>query len=571
MLASHTARSHLLPVMKRWLTAPRPDPSPAMWALRDLGIADEVAAEYLFWGLRHPEDSVKVNAALAIARRFAGQAHLAGRLAALAETGPSSATQAAAILALGNGWAGAAETARLTGWARRQPSVPLRLAGLDMLQRGNPAGGAALLRPEERAWLLSLLHHEDHFSGPWPAADLVNLAAAGDAQAADFVLETLATNGRNGGDRGLAWLLACNAFAGDGRFKAWVAAQLARPDQHGLILFNVGMIPQQWRDDPAFAQALRPYVDAELTGAMPYNVTGLATAMAPQDARAALLRGLDSGRPYSAAATLAERYLDDDQVREALTSRLRGDYAHAAPMAGVAIDVLGPGEGFAVLVSLLRQPDQAGRYEERVVVAQAVADAWQRFEDAARKQDAEAGPARDVLASYDPAELAALCTAVSPHPLMWHGPLRHQRLARAASGPEVRRRTHRRPGAYRFQYPGHHSPCDSPGIHREDRRAVGEDPRQDPQPAQAHRAGTPRGPGVRTRSQLAQRARPRRSHGGMEIRTRYRGSPHRLHRAHPGDHASSAGPRRRGRRSHRHPGDGMAAPGDQTRPVRLRT
>ena len=173
-----------------------------------------------------------------------------------------------------------------------------------MLQRGNPAGGAALLRPEERAWLLSLLHHEDHFSGPWPAADLVNLAAAGDAQAADFALETLATNGRNGGDRGLAWLLACNAFAGDGRFKAWVAAQLARPDQHGLILFNVGMIPQQWRDDPAFAQALRPYVDAELTGAMPYNVTGLATAMAPQDARAALLRGLDSGRPYSAAATL---------------------------------------------------------------------------------------------------------------------------------------------------------------------------------------------------------------------------------------------------------------------------
>lgn len=422
MLASHTARSHLLPVMKRWLTAPRPDPSPAMWALGDLGIADEVAAEYLFWGLRHPEDSVKVNAALAIARRFAGQAHLAGRLAALAETGPSSATQAAAILALVNGWAGADETARLTGWARRQPSVPLRLAGLDMLRRGNPAGGAALLRPEERAWLLSLLHHEDHFSGPWPAADLVNLAAAGDAQAADFALETLATNGRNGGDRGLAWLLACNAFAGDGRFKAWVTAQLARPDQHGLILFNVGMIPQQWRDDPAFAQALRPYVDAELTGAMPYNVTGLATAMAPQDARAALLRGLDSGRPYSAAATLAERYLDDDQVREALTSRLRGDYAHAAPMAGVAIDVLGPGEGFAVLVSLLRQPDQAGRYEERVVVAQAVADAWQRFEDAARKQDAEAGPARDVLASYDPAELAALCTAVSPQPLMWHAP-----------------------------------------------------------------------------------------------------------------------------------------------------
>src|SRR5260370_178917 len=56
----------------------------------------------------------------------------------------------------------------------------------------------------------------------------------------------------------------------------------------------------------------------------------------------------------------------------------------------------------------------------------------------------------------------------------------------------------------------------------------------------------------------------------METRTRYRGSPHRLHRAHPGNHAAPAGPRRRGRRQHRHPRDGMASPGDRTRPVPLR-
>jgi hypothetical protein len=422
MLASHAASSQLLPIMKRWLTAPRPDPSPTMWALRDLGIADEIAAEYLLWGIRHPEDSVKVNAGLAIARRFAGQPRLADRLVAFTDTGPSSATQAAAILALGNGWAGTPETTRLIDWARRQPSVPLRLVGLDLLQRSNPPGGAALLRPEERAWLLSLLRHEGHFSGPWPAADLVNIAAAGDTQAADFALDTLTMNGRNGGDRGIAWSLACNAFAGDSRFKVWVAAELAKPDGRGLILYNVAMIPRQWRDDPAFAQALRPYVDAELKGPMAYAFAGLATSMPPEDARAVLLRGLDTWRPYVAARTLAERYADDEHVRTTLASRLRGDYAHAASMAGVAIDVLGPREGFAVLVSLLRQPAEPGRAEERVVVAEAVADAWQRFEDAARKQDAEAEAAREVLASYDPAELAALCTAVNPHTLMWHVP-----------------------------------------------------------------------------------------------------------------------------------------------------
>jgi hypothetical protein len=46
-LASPAASNHLLPIMKRWLTAPRPEPSPTMWALRDLPIADNDAAKYM--------------------------------------------------------------------------------------------------------------------------------------------------------------------------------------------------------------------------------------------------------------------------------------------------------------------------------------------------------------------------------------------------------------------------------------------------------------------------------------------------------------------------------------------
>ncbi|MDX8036937.1 NACHT domain-containing protein [Lentzea sp. BCCO 10_0856] len=421
-LASHIARTHLLPIMKRWLTAPRPDPSPTMWALRDLDIADDVAAEYLLWGLRHPEDNVKVNAALAIARRFDGQQRLLERLVAFTETGPSSATQAAAILAIGYGWADAPETTRLIDWARRQPSMPLRLIGLHLLQRGSAHGDAALFRPEERDWLLSLLHRERQFSEPWPGADLVNIAASGNAQVADFALETLTTNGGNSGDRELAWILACNAFSNDSRFKDWVAAELADPEEHGLILYNVGMIPEQWSDDPEFAQALRSYVDAKVQDFTAHSVTGLATTLPPSDARTVLLQGLDSMRPYAAARTLVERYADDEHVQTVLSTRLRGDFTQAAPMAGVAIDVLGPTEGFAVLVSLLRQPEPRTQSENRVVVAQAVADAWKRFENTVREPDAEADAMREVLASYDPAELAALCTDVSPHLLMWHVP-----------------------------------------------------------------------------------------------------------------------------------------------------
>lgn len=402
-----------------------------MWALRDLDVADEVAFEHLRWGIRHPDDDVKVNAALAIAHRFGGQPQFLDGLVEITATGPTSATQAAAVLALGEGWAQDPATIRLIDWACRQPSLPLRTVGLYLLRGGRTgvgsplgAGSAAMpFQPEERAWVLSLLYQEDYGRGPWPMAELVDLAASDDAHAADFAWDTLTTNGRRGGDRTLAWYLACHTFAGDNRFKHWVAEQLRDPEQHKLILYNVGMIPQQWRHDPAFAQALRPYVEAELAGVDAYAVAAdLATSLPPAEASALLLAGLDAWRPYAAARTLTERYLDHDHVRTTLVHRLRGTYAQAAPLAGVALDVLGPREGFTVLVSLLRHPQDEQPTQEQVVVASAVADAWTQLTNAAREPGAEGKSARKVIADYDPTELARRCTAVGPHPYAWHVP-----------------------------------------------------------------------------------------------------------------------------------------------------
>lgn len=187
---------------------------------------------------------MKINAAGALARRLGGQLHRVPALVALAETGPSSATQAAAILALCEGWPDTPDTERLTDWARRQPSTALRLVALHLVHQAAEERDSSVFRPEERAWLLSLLRHEDHRSGPWPAAEIVGTCAAGDTDAADFALETLKTNGKTGGDRYLAWNLACTVFADDSRFKDWVAEQLTRPDKHGLILYNIGLIPE---------------------------------------------------------------------------------------------------------------------------------------------------------------------------------------------------------------------------------------------------------------------------------------------------------------------------------------
>jgi hypothetical protein len=413
ILASPAASNHLLPIMKRWLTAPRPEPSQSMWALRDLPIADDDAATYLFWGLRHPNDHVKINAAGALARRLGGQPHLVPALVALAETGPSSATQSAVLLALGEGWPDAPDTIRLIDWARRQPSTALRLVALHLVYQAAAERNSSAFRPEERAWLLSLLRHEDHRSGPWPAAEMIAKCAAGNADAADFVLETLQTNGQTGGDRSLAWSLACTVFADDGRFKDWVAEQLARPDKHALILYNLSMIPDQWRADPVFAQALRPWVEDDLAKLASSGSAGLATALPTEQATTVLLRGLNASRPYGAARVLVDKYGTDEHVRTVLTERLHGTYEQAAPLAGVAVDVLGPEAGLALLVTLLRQSDQPSDFERRVVVAEAVAEAWTRLSGAGEPQQA-------VLADYDPAELAALCAAVDPHPLTWH-------------------------------------------------------------------------------------------------------------------------------------------------------
>jgi hypothetical protein len=164
---------------------------------------------------------------------------------------------------LGNGWPGAPETADLIEWARHQPSAALRLVGLYFVQRaGTPGTDGGVFRPEEREWLLGSLRREGALSGPWPVAEVLTVAAAGEAATADFVLTTLKTNGRDGGDRGLAWILACHAFADDDRIKQWVATQLTAPAARSLILYNTNMIPQQWRDDPPFAQSLHVFVDA---------------------------------------------------------------------------------------------------------------------------------------------------------------------------------------------------------------------------------------------------------------------------------------------------------------------
>jgi hypothetical protein len=273
--------------------------------------------------------------------------------------------------------------------------------------------------------------HED-WSKPEPwsvmAADLVNLAAVGDQAAADFALETLRSNGRNGGHRSLAWTLACNAFSNDDRFMEWAADQLGDLSEHSALLYNVNLIPQRWSASPSFKAVQARFVAHQLkSGVQPFAVIGLSNSLDDEKARAALLAGLDTWRPWSAAKALVARFPEDAEVLAALAHRLRGEFEHAAPLSPVAIDVLGMRAGFDLLTDLLRRSEQ-GSNEHQVVVAEEVADAWALIRKTATSanDDTDSTEARvaakRVMDQYDPAEISALCTHISTIGLGWHIP-----------------------------------------------------------------------------------------------------------------------------------------------------
>ena len=181
---------------------------------------------------------------------------------------------------------------------------------------------------------------------------------------------------------------------------------------------------------------------------------------------------------------------------------------------------------------------------------------------------AEGEAAREVLAAYDPAELAALCTAVNPHHLMWHV------TAVITAWPG-------QPAVQDFADKLIHDPKPiTSGI-------------PDTIPVAILRAfcGRTDEPSRRildktldllkhiepelrevlafelARSSLAANDL-REVIGGVEERTRHRGSPQRLHRAHPSGQTSPASPRQRSRRRQANRRNGMATQGDQGRPMR---
>ena len=412
-------RPLLLATFARWLSASHPEPTSALWMLRDAAVAEFGVLPVLLWGLRHEDERVQLNAAHAIAIRYAGDLTVGAQIEASVRDGGNAIDQAFALLCLGTGWPDWPNLPDLIEWARAQITPELRVCALHLLREAAD-GRFAHLTPAEELWFGSLLRHEglrpqEHWRDL--ALPFVQHAMSGQPAAARFVLETLSGNGATGGDRSLAWLLACTTFSADDAIKSWVAGELENPDRHGLVLHNLALIPPSWRADPNFARSAEATIRKEVATGAAFNdgAIVLSASLPDDEALDALLPALDTWRPVRAGIALLERFRGHSKVRAAFQERLRGSLKAAAPLAPLALDALGDADGFAVLVALLRASADEPESEAQVVVAMAVADAWVKLTS---KPDDPAAAA--ILRAYDQEALVTNCTAVGTDGLTWH-------------------------------------------------------------------------------------------------------------------------------------------------------
>lgn len=411
-------RPLLLTTFTRWLNAAHPEPTSPLWMLRDAAVAEDGVLPALLWGLRHEDEAVQLNAAHAIAIRYAADSMVGARIETSIRDGAKAIDQAFALLSLGTGWPDWPQLPALLEWARAQITPELRVCALHLLREA--AGGQFdHVSAAEKQWFGGFLRHDElrpreHWKDL--AIPFVQHALSEHPKAAGFVLETLSGNGKTGGDPSMAWLLACTTFSGDDAIKNWVANELEHPDRNGLILHSLALIPESWRADPAFVQSAAATIREEASKpAFSDGVIALAESLPDDETLDALLPALDSWRPVRAGTALLRRFGERPEVRAVLEERLHGPLESAAPLAPLALEALGSAEGIRVLVALLRSSADEGDREARVVVAMAVADAWVQF--ARTPEDPETAA---ILREYDSDELATLCTAVGTGHLTWH-------------------------------------------------------------------------------------------------------------------------------------------------------
>jgi hypothetical protein len=441
---------HLEPVFRRWLDATRPDPAAALRALDELPEdLDSRIRRILLQSMRHEDGAVRSRAVDVFVHRYSNSGvpdparapHDTwppdDELLEILNKGPDARTQAAALMALFEGWPHDPATREAVEWARRAPKSNLRTAALFAVARADAHTRLDnLLTPDERLFVMAYLYQEgsapyDHdWTGMNAALVTRAVAEASDGkkeQLAAYAATTLRQNPLGEGNRHMCWQLACGPLSTYEVLRDWVIEELNKAeDTRPLILYDLSQMPNSWLDHQPMKDALDRRADDLLNMSWHRN-DDLTRALPDDKARAALLKALARHRPASAARELVRRFGRDPVVIDELNRRFADDTT-AAVLSDLAIDHLGPVVGFTRIHDLLatfntQNPTTAA--EAHVVIASAVARSWGLLREAvagtATGSTLDPELARKVIAAYDDKEVAAACMAVpTERGLGWH-------------------------------------------------------------------------------------------------------------------------------------------------------
>lgn len=433
----------LEPTFKRWLDATRPYPGPAMNSLANLPIEDERARRILIQGLQHFDAAVRSNAVDAYAARFSKSTGTSAgseptpvdeELLELVKNAPDARTQSAALMTLTAGWPNDDATLEHLEWARKTPKTNLRTVALYAVSQNNSERPLCeLLDRHEYNFVLDHLYTEhqpvdDHDWTGLNSSLVIRLVTEATQPEQDkfaaFALETLRQEPMTGGNRSVCWQLACGPLARYDSLRDWVISELSdTTDRTPLVLYNLTQMPAEWTDDPAMKEAIWLRIDNHLQEAW-NQPEALTRALPDNRARAALIKQLDNFRPVAAARELLARFRTDPVVRAELDGRFAKD-RDAAKLAPIAVDHMGPIDGFDRIFSLLKAANvtyPSSASEEHVVLGFSVAEAWHAFRQAVDGEPSaiDVTAAGEVLARYDEDEVAGVCAAIPTNGLGWH-------------------------------------------------------------------------------------------------------------------------------------------------------
>jgi hypothetical protein len=211
-------------------------------------------------------------------------------------------------------------------------------------------------------------------------------------------------------DRQVAWLLACQTFKDDERFRHWVVTDLQ--NEHPLTLYSAAEIPREWGTDPALRHAVIDYIKRQGSNTVSEGQIHALSALVPCDeTRDALLECVDSWRPSWIIDALIRDYPTDPKVREEIEKRFELEPEKAAKYAFVAVKILGFADGFAFLERVARSG-----VSEAHLAAMALAAAWSDCRviaetdiDTGEYQPEQVEEAAQILTTYDAAHLAEMC------------------------------------------------------------------------------------------------------------------------------------------------------------------